>query len=63
MNEIKKNEWNVSNPKRIGNYICDLGAYGVALCWWDEKWVKLWTLEPVKVYGWIEIPTYNNQNK
>jgi hypothetical protein len=63
MKEIKKVEWNVLDPKKVDNYICDLGAYGVALCWWDnEKWVKMWTSEFVKVWGWIEIPTYN-QNK
>jgi hypothetical protein len=52
-------KWNVHSPLRANNYICDLGAHGVALCWWDDdKWVKMWTSEEVKVYGWIPIPTY-----
>lgn len=52
-------KWNTNNPLNPDNYICDLGAYGVALCWWDEKkWIKMWTAEEVNVWGWIKIPTY-----
>ena len=37
--------WNVNNPEHPNNnYLCDLGAYGVSLCWWDgEIWTKMWT--------------------
>jgi len=53
-------KWNFINPTKYGNYICDLGAYGISLCWWDgTKWIKLWTSDEVIVYGWIEIPTHN----
>lgn len=63
--------WNVNNPEHPNNnYLCDLGAYGVSLCWWDgEIWTKMWTGDKIKVYGWINIPVYetitspNTQNK
>jgi hypothetical protein len=58
MNYVIK--WNVSNPKKINNYLCDLGALGVSLCWWDgENWIQMWTSNLVKVYGWIDIPIYD----
>ena len=58
MNYIIK--WNVNNPKKINNYLCDLGALGVCLCWWDgENWMQMWTSKLVKVYGWINIPIYD----
>jgi hypothetical protein len=52
-------KWNTINPKKEGSYICDLGAFGVCLCWWDNNnWVKMWSSEQVKIWGWIEIPKY-----
>ena len=57
--------WNVNNPEHPNNnYLCDLGAYGVSLCWWDgETWTKMWTGDKVKVYGWINIPVYISGEK
>lgn len=52
--------WNKENPRIIGNYICDLGAYGISLAWWNgSAWIKMWGNEEVVVYGWIQIPKYN----
>lgn len=52
--------WNYENPKKIGNYICDLGAYGISLTWFNgNNWVKMWGNEEVIVYGWIEVPLHN----
>lgn len=52
-------EWNYINPIKIGNYICDLGAYGFSLAWWDgSKWIKMWGSKEVIVYGWINIPNH-----
>ena len=51
--------WNYDNPIRIGNYICDLGAYGIYLAYWNgSKWIKMWGSEEVIVYGWINIPNH-----
>lgn len=58
MEEIEKTrKWITEDPLVLDNFICDLGAEGVCLGWFDGKsWVKLWTKEPIKVYGWINIP-------
>lgn len=51
--------WNVNDPKTIGNYVVDTGAWGVCLGWWGGSgWIKMWGNEPIKVYGWIDIPKY-----
>lgn len=51
--------WNENDPRTIGNYIVDIGAWGVCLGWFDgTSWVKMWSNEPINVYGWIEIPKY-----
>lgn len=53
-------KWNIENPKKVDNYIVDLGAEGVSLAWYNgENWIKMWSRDvflPVK--GWIEIPKY-----
>lgn len=59
--KINVNEvfWNVDKPKKIDNYICDLGGFGVSLGWFDgERWMKMWGTEPIIVYGWIEMPKF-----
>jgi hypothetical protein len=51
--------WNYDLPKIKGNYICDLGAYGIRLAWFDGfEWIAMWGSEKVLVYGWIEIPKH-----
>jgi hypothetical protein len=53
--------WNQTNPKAIGSYIADQGAYGVTLGWWNgSSWSAMWDVKPLRyVYGWIEIPKYD----
>ena len=53
-------KWNIENPKKIDNYIVDLGAEGVSLAWYNGKdWIKMWyKFTKLKVNGWIEIPKY-----
>ena len=30
-------EWNIENPKKVDNYIVDLGAEGVSLAWYGDE--------------------------
>jgi hypothetical protein len=52
-------KWNIENPKKVDNYIVDLGSDGVSLCWYNGKeWIKMWGKDTIQVIGWIEIPKY-----
>jgi hypothetical protein len=52
-------KWNIENPKKVDNYIVDLGADGVSLGWYNGKeWIKMWGEDTIKVSGCIEIPKY-----
>jgi hypothetical protein len=57
--------WNIENPKDEGLYICYLGPYmmGVQLGYWDgSNW--LFDNNTIrKVFGWIKIPKYKQQDK
>jgi hypothetical protein len=56
--------WNTNNPDKVGNYIVDMGAWGVSLGWWNgNEWIKMWSNEFIKVYGWIEVPDYRPEIK
>ena len=62
MNKILN--WNYGNPPNEGNYICDLGVFGVTLGWWNgEDWKVMWSDKKLdKVYGWIEVPKHLVRN-
>lgn len=52
-------KWNIENPKKVDNYIVDLGAEGVSLAWYNGKdWIKMWGKDTLQVSGWIKIPKY-----
>jgi len=56
-------EWNIENPKKIDNYIVDLGANGVSLAWYNGKeWIKMWSSNILQINGWIEIPKFKKNN-
>ena len=68
MSNEKPIYWRTDEPNKVGNYIIDLGGFGVSWGWWTgERWHKLWfehtfSKDSIEVYGWLTPPLHREQD-